>query len=107
MVRPIRLLVLLLLIAGCADMTRLDAVPADVKEGATVLGMSDIRYWGDEASTKLVDDALQSYQREVTLRQASGATGNMPPAEFLAISGGGENGAGGIEAVAGHEECLS
>jgi hypothetical protein len=58
--RLIRLLAFLLLIAACADMTRLDAVPADVKEGTTVLGMSDIRYWGDEASTKLVDDAVQA-----------------------------------------------
>jgi hypothetical protein len=44
--RSLRPLALLLLIAGCADMTRLDAVPADVKEDATVLGMKDIRYWG-------------------------------------------------------------
>jgi predicted patatin/cPLA2 family phospholipase len=101
MMRPIRLLVLLLLITGCADMTRLDAVPADVKEGATVLGMNDIRYWGDEASTKLVDDAVQAYQREVRLRQASGAAGDVPPAQFLAISGGGENGAYGAGLLVG------
>jgi predicted patatin/cPLA2 family phospholipase len=99
--RPIRLLVLLLLIAGCADMTRLDAVPADVKEGTTVLGMNDIRYWGDEASTKLVEDAVQGYKREVALRQASGATGDPPPAQFLAISGGGENGAYGAGLLVG------
>jgi predicted acylesterase/phospholipase RssA len=99
--RPIRLLVLLLLITGCADMTRRDAVPVEVKDGATVFGMSDIRYWGDEASTKLVEDAIQSYRRELTLQQASGAGGGLPPAEFLAISGGGENGAYGAGLLVG------
>lgn len=99
--RPIRLLVFLLLITGCADMTRLDAVPAGVKEGTTVLGMNDIRYWGDEASTKLVEDAVQAYRREVVLHQASGATGDVPPAQFLAISGGGENGAYGAGLLVG------
>jgi predicted patatin/cPLA2 family phospholipase len=102
--RPSQSLLLLLLITGCADMTRLDAVPAEVKEGVTVLGMNDIRYWGDETSTKLVDDALQTYQREVTLRQASGATGALPTAEFLAISGGGENGAYGAGLLVGWTE---
>jgi predicted acylesterase/phospholipase RssA len=96
-----RLLVLLLLIAACADMTRRDAVPADVTEGTTVLGMKDVRYWGDGASIKLVDDAIQAYRREAALYQASGATGDVPPAQFLAISGGGENGAYGAGLLVG------
>jgi hypothetical protein len=99
--RPIRLLVLLLLIAACADMTRRDAVPVDVKDGATVFGMSDIRYWGDEASSKLVDDAVQSYRRELAVQRASGVGADLPPAEFLAISGGGENGAYGAGLLVG------
>jgi predicted patatin/cPLA2 family phospholipase len=99
--RLLRLLALLLSIAGCADLTRLNAVPAGVKEGTTVLGMDDIRYFGDEASTKLVDDAVRSYFREVAVRQASGKPGALPPAEFLAISGGGENGAYGAGLLVG------
>lgn len=96
-----RLLVLFLLIAGCADLTRLDAVPADMKQGTTVLGMDDLRYWGDEASPKLIEDAVQSYERELVLHQTSGKTGNLPPAQFLAISGGGENGAYGAGLLVG------
>lgn len=99
--RSIRLLAFCLLTIGCADMTRLDAVPADVKEGTTVLGMHDVRYWGDEASTTLVADAVQAYGREVTEHQASGAAGELPPAQFLAISGGGENGAYGAGLLVG------
>ena len=82
-------------------MTRMDAVPADVKEATTVLGMSDLRYWGDETSTKLLEDAIQSYHLEVALHQASGQPGPLRPAEFLAISGGGENGAYGAGLLAG------
>jgi hypothetical protein len=94
-------LALVLFVIGCADMTRLDAVPSEVKEDATVLGMKDVRYWGDEASTKLIDDALQAYQREFDQYRASGGTGEVPPAQFLAISGGGENGAYGAGLLVG------
>jgi hypothetical protein len=99
--RSIRLLALCLLLTGCADMTRLDAVPANEKGETTVLGMSDIRYWGDETSTKLLADAVQAYFREVALLQASGQPGSLPPAIFLAISGGGENGAYGAGLLVG------
>ena len=93
--------VLALLIAGCVDMSRLDAVPADAKEDVTISGMKDIRYWGDEASTLMINDAVQAYQREVDLDKASGGKGDLPPAQFLAISGGGENGAYGAGMLVG------
>jgi predicted acylesterase/phospholipase RssA len=99
--RSLRLLALLLLTCGCADMSRLAAVPADVKEDATVLGMDHIRYWGDEASSGMIDDALASYRRELDVYRALGKTGGLPPAEFLAISGGGENGAYGAGLLVG------
>src|ERR1041385_3605767 len=99
--RPLRLpafsafIVGCLLVAACADMSRLDAVPAAVTTGTTVEGMGNIRYWGDDASAEIAEDAVAAYQPEIAAFQASGATGTMPPAEFLAISGGGENGAYG------------
>ena len=99
--KPIRSLVFLLLLVGCADLTRLDAVPANEKGETTVLGRSDLRYWGDETSTKLLDEAVQSVYRELALLQASGQPGRLPPAQFLAISGGGENGAYGAGLLVG------
>ena len=99
--RSKHLLVLLLLSAGCADLSRLDAVPANEKGETTVLGRSDLRYWGDETSTKLVDEAVQSVYRELALLQASGQPARLPPAQFLAISGGGENGAFGAGLLVG------
>jgi predicted acylesterase/phospholipase RssA len=97
----LRSLVVCLLVAGCADMTRLNAVPADAKEGAAVLGMHDVRFWGDEASEKLIAGATEGYRRELALYRASGNAGELPPANFLAISGGGENGAYGAGLLVG------
>jgi predicted acylesterase/phospholipase RssA len=99
--RSIGLPAISLLIAGCADMTRLDAVPPQMEQTATVLGMKDIRYYGDEASTALVRDAFEAYRREVDAREASGLAGELPHAEILAISGGGENGAYGAGLLVG------
>jgi predicted acylesterase/phospholipase RssA len=98
---PLRLLALLLLAAGCADLTRLNAVPADVKGDATVLGLSDVRFWGDEASAKMTESAVESYRRELAVYRGSGSTSELPPANYLAISGGGEDGAYGAGLLCG------
>jgi predicted patatin/cPLA2 family phospholipase len=95
------LLAACLLVAACADMSRLDAVPPTMSSGTTVDGMDHVRYWGDEASTEMVADTVDAYRREVAAFQASGTTGTLPPAEFLAISGGGENGAYGAGLLVG------
>lgn len=60
-------------------MSRLKAVPADVKEGATVLGMGDVRSWGGKASETRAQNAIEAYRRELNLYQASGSTGPLPP----------------------------
>src|SRR5262245_41865314 len=99
---PSRCLLLLWLCLGaCAPLPRLDAVPDAVKEDATVLGLRGIRYWGDEASGGLVEDAVQAYERERAARIASGDRGDLGPAQFLAISGGGEDGAYGAGLLVG------
>jgi predicted acylesterase/phospholipase RssA len=72
-----------------------------MQKEATVLAMSDVRYWGDEASTTFTRDAVDSYYREADLYRAAGHQGPLPPANFLAISGGGENGAYGAGLLVG------
>src|SRR5262249_30571875 len=49
----------------------------------------------------LVEDALQAYERERAARIAAGDRGDPGPAEFLAISGGGEDGAYGAGLLVG------
>src|SRR5262249_14981309 len=95
-VAPLMAIALGAAIAGCADLTRLNAVPASAeKDQVTVAGMSGIRYWGDEVSDDLRRDAIDAFQREEVAYRASGHQGPPPPVDYLAISGGGENGAFG------------
>ena len=88
-------------ISGYTHMSRLGVVPADAKGSATVLGMDGIRYWADQASYDMANDAVQAYERELAQHRASRMAGDLPPAEFLAISGGGESGAYGAGFLVG------
>jgi predicted acylesterase/phospholipase RssA len=56
---------------------------------------------GDEASPEIVNDAVEAYKREVALGKASHGAGDLGAAEFLTISGGGENGAYGAGLLVG------
>lgn len=90
-----------LLAVGCSSPARLDAVPDAMQKQATVLGRSDLRYWGDETSPAFIEDAFESFAREKAILDRSGHRGPLPPAYFLAISGGGENGAYGAGVLVG------
>ena len=91
-----------LLLIACAPLFRSDAVPVDVEDRATVSGMADIRYWGDGDSVDLMRAGMESVARERAYLSASGYQGStLPPADFLAISGGGENGAFGAGLLVG------
>jgi predicted acylesterase/phospholipase RssA len=91
-------LIVLPLLAGCATPSRLDAVPRAEEGAANVEGMTGIRYWREEDLPLLTQDSMDAYTRELNL---AGAKGPLPPANFLAISGGGENGAFGAGLLVG------
>src|SRR3954462_7457469 len=86
---------------GCTSPVRLDAVPVANQAKASVAGMPDVRYWADGDASDFMRDALESVRRERDLLQRAGHRGPLPPAEFLAISGGGENGAFGAGLLVG------
>ena len=88
-------------VAGCSALPRLNAVPPDKEADVTVLGLSDIRYWGDENSPTLISEGHAAYDRELAAWRRAGNAGPLPPASFLAISGGGENGAFGAGLLIG------
>ena len=92
------------LMAGCSALPRGPAVPAQDKSQVTVLGLHDVRYWGDEVSPAMIADGLDSYKRELAAYRASGNTGPLPPAFYLAVSGGGEDGAFGAGLLVGWTE---
>lgn len=83
------------IVAGCAGPSRKEAVPEGLTTQAIVPGMPDVRYRAGIDTAALRRDGVASYWREVELSKARGHTGPLPPANFLVISGGGDNGAFG------------
>src|SRR5689334_7772149 len=90
-----------LLLAGCAALPRQEAVPAAMEERATVLGTPGLRYWAGRDPADFVADAKAAYDRELATWRAAGNRGPLPPADFLAVSGGGEDGAFGAGLLCG------
>jgi hypothetical protein len=80
--------------AGCAAPGRQQAVPLALQDRAVISGLSPaVRTWGASANPEFQAELLESVRREREFRMSSGEMGDFPPAEFLAISGGGANGA--------------
>ena len=78
--------------------TRLAAVPSELQTLAVVPGFPNtIRYFPTDAThvTEFEQDYLASIERETLFRISHGGSEALPPAAFLAISGGGDNGAFG------------
>lgn len=86
---------------GCSTPIRLAAVPKEQQAAAVVDGMTGIRYWQKEDLARMQQDAREAYLREAELFAAAGNKGQLPPANFLAISGGGEDGAFGAGLLVG------
>jgi predicted acylesterase/phospholipase RssA len=96
---------MLLLLQGCTTPVRLPAVPEDRQAEAVPDDMRGIRYWQPADLALMQQDALEAYRREEELFAASGSKGHLPPANFLSISGGGENGAFGAGLLVGWTEA--
>jgi Patatin-like phospholipase len=92
---------LALLVSACGPLPRLDAVPQSEQNDVTVLGLKGVRYWGDEVTPQMIAAGIDSFRREQAYAAATGHTGPLPPAYYLAISGGGENGAFGAGLLVG------
>jgi predicted patatin/cPLA2 family phospholipase len=94
------LVVSLLFLAACAGITRVPA-PADIYDRVTVLGRDDLRFWGD-------GDMPPAWSA-IRLADPSQLPGRYPaiyarPHSYLAISGGGANGAYGAGVLTGWSE---
>ena len=89
---------------GCSTPVRLAAVPKDQQAAAVVDGMTGIRYWQKEDLSLMEQDGIDAYKREAELFAAAGNKGPLPPANYLAVSGGGEDGAFGAGLLVGWTE---
>jgi len=79
---------------GCSRPERLPAVPQALQAEATIPGLPGVRYRAGHLD-ELIQEGLESVERERAGLAAQGKGGPLPPVVFLAISGGGDNGAFG------------
>ena len=87
-----------LFLVACASAVRRAAVPANREADAVVTGFpAGIRYFPRDAGhvKEFERDYLSSLERERAYRRAAGFTDELAPSTFLAISGGGDQGAFG------------
>ena len=81
-----------------SGVTRRNAVPSELQTQAVVAGFPNfIRYFPTDATheAQFEKDFLESNERERIELAHHGYTGPLPPVSYLAISGGGDNGAFG------------
>src|SRR5262245_51109883 len=91
----------LLFVSACGPLVRANAVPVTEEEQATIPGMPGVRYWEDGDPAEFVKAAQANLDREKAYLASTGQNGPLPPVSFLAISGGGENGAFGAGLLVG------
>lgn len=81
-------------LVGCSTPGRLPAVPTASAPVATT-GLGQVRYLVSRETDSFAAEADAAMHRERSWLASQGHTGPLPPAYFLAISGGGDNGAFG------------
>jgi predicted patatin/cPLA2 family phospholipase len=87
--------------AGCSVPVRGPAVPAADTERALPLGIANARFYPDANPRHMIEDARRALERE----RATLPPGRpLPPAHYLAVSGGGDNGAFGAGLLNGWTE---
>ena len=94
----------LLLLGACSTLPRSPAVPNASYSQAVVSGMPEVRYFIDADPNLFIEHGFESVQREKAYLEAQGRGGALPPANFLAVSGGGDNGAFGAGLLLGWTE---
>ena len=88
--------------AGCAIPARGPAVPSSDTTRALPLGIANARFFADDDPAPMIAEAALALERErASLRAAGRPTKSMPPAFFLAVSGGADNGAFGAGLING------
>jgi predicted acylesterase/phospholipase RssA len=81
------------LLQACGTPPRLAAVPPSLTERAVIPGIPNARYWLDRDLTPFIASAIQDTRREnEALARAGIPIDPLPPANLLAISGGGDAG---------------
>jgi predicted acylesterase/phospholipase RssA len=92
------LLAVVLAATACSHPARLPAVPRAETARALPLGIPNARFFADDDVTPMIQEGMRSLEREMAALRAEGKNptrANLPTAYYLAVSGGGDNGAFG------------
>src|SRR5690348_12685833 len=89
-----------MLAVGCASLPR-DPVPPAYADKAVVLEGTQVRYWGDRAPPNIDALAAEKWAQVKATRPYLLKKGTRPQISFLAISGGGSDGAFGAGLLVG------
>jgi predicted acylesterase/phospholipase RssA len=87
-------LVVILTLCACAHLNREDAVPAPLTQSALTTEAADDRFWPelDEGRAMKIAALAASRERDSLIQQGRSSQ-PLPPASYLAISSGGDDGA--------------
>ena len=91
-------------LSACALPTRDHAVPKTLSGKAEVVGLPGVRFMVEGEMHDFIREATDSGKKEEAFLAQIGkykGDGNMPPANFLALSGGGDDGAYGAGLMCG------
>ena len=90
-------------LSACSLPTRQHAVPQALSQKAEVVGLPGVRYVVRAEMPEMMQDAMDSMKKEKAHLAAQGQVNgdNLPPANFLALSGGGDDGAFGAGLLCG------
>ncbi|MCJ8168180.1 patatin-like phospholipase family protein [Atopomonas sediminilitoris] len=83
---------LALLLGACSSLPRHQAVPTHLTQAASIPGLEGVRYHVGLDDKSLQAEGLASFKREQQWLMTQGVKA-LPPVNFLAISGGGDDGA--------------
>jgi Patatin-like phospholipase len=88
------------LLFGCASLPR-DPVPPAYADKVTLLDGTQVRYWGDRSPSNINALAAEKWAQVRAARPYLLKQGTRPQISFLAISGGGSDGAFGAGLLVG------
>lgn len=89
-------LALILLLSGsCATVVQRSPVPQDLVDQAEVPGFPNVRFWGDERPERMEEMIRAAYLRKAKAGLLYDENGEYRPYTYLALSGGGSEGAFG------------
>lgn len=92
------LLLALFTLTGCGTINRLDPPPLAATQTLPIIGIDNARFWPDSDTAPLIREIEQLRARQT---QVAGPRQPVPARNFLALSGGGDNGAFGAGLLVG------